>query len=309
MWERIAPQTGCIAGKQPGTWFVFLMHRPIDTAPDQKKERSRASFREKRPDNNRIMERSNNHHGQEKRLLFWLCLILLVGTCSGTVLLFHSLHTPANRHYLLAGQTVFAFEGGRKLWQYHLPGKRSSLPRALLVKDRLYVAAGPVLALDKETGKLLWQRQIPFVATLFTQQQIATALFWKEEKLYVETDAQCLIRLDPQTGAILWEYAGEEAEISPPAFSSRGDVVYVVTRQQIGTSTYEVTALSTEKRRLLWQQCFVLPAQWDRVQTPVVQEELLLVPLGDTVIVLRTTDGHLLSTSAHVQGNFRYKCA
>jgi hypothetical protein len=104
------------------------------------------------------------------------------------------------------------------------------------------------------------------------------------------------VQLDPQTGAIIWEYAGEEATISPPAFSPGGDVIYVVTRQQIGESFYEVAALRVEKRRLLWQPCFVLPAQWDRLQAPIVQEELLLVPLGEAVVVLRTTDGHFLSS-------------
>ncbi|GHO89991.1 hypothetical protein KSF_000390 [Reticulibacter mediterranei] len=165
----------------------------------------------------------------------------------------------------------------------------------LLVEKHLYVAAGSVYALDKETGRQLWQRQIPLVTVLFTQEQIATSLFWKEGRLYVETDAQRLLRLDPQTGTILWEYAEAEAEISP-AFSERGDVIYVLTRQQIGTSAYEVTALSAEKRRLLWQQRFVLPAQWDHMQAPTVQEELLLVPLGEVVMVLRTTDGHRLAT-------------
>ncbi|GHO96620.1 hypothetical protein KSF_066680 [Reticulibacter mediterranei] len=130
-------------------------------------------------------------------------------------------------------------------------------------------------------------------------------LFWKEGRLYVETDAQRLVRLDPQTGTILWEYAKEEAEISPPAFSSRGDVVYVLTRQQIGSSFYEVTAISAGKRELLWQQHFVVPAQWEKLETPVVQDELLLVPLGERVVILHVTDGHLLSSSTQPQEDIR----
>lgn len=128
------------------------------------------------------MNRLNAHDTHKKRSIFWLCLtlfVLVVAACGGTILLFHSLHTPATRHYLLTGHTVFAFEGGHKLWQRSLPSKYSSLPKALLVKeDRLYVAAGPILALDKETGKILWERQIPLVAALFTQEQIATSLFY-----------------------------------------------------------------------------------------------------------------------------------
>jgi outer membrane protein assembly factor BamB len=174
-----------------------------------------------------------------------------------------------------------------------------SFPALLLVEDHLYVAAGSVYALDKETGRQLWRQHIPFVGAFLRGTEIATALFWKEGSLYVKTDAQSLVRLDPQTGTILWEYAEAEAEISPPAFSSRGEVIYVVTRQQRGETAYEVAALSRDTRRLLWQQCFLLPAlpdQWGPVLAPLVQEDaLLLVPLGNTVISLRTTDGHLLS--------------
>jgi outer membrane protein assembly factor BamB len=199
------------------------------------------------------------------------------------------------------------------LWYHTLPAFKMSFPSMLLVEDHLYVAAGSVYALDKETGRQIWQRQIPLVAALFTQEQIATSLFWKEGHLYAETDAQRLLRLDPQTGTIIWEYAEAEAEISPPAFSSRGDVIYVLTRQQRGETAYEITALSRNTRRLLWQQCFLLPAlpsQWGPVLAPLVQEdELLLVPLGDTVVSLRTIDGHLLSSFAHGQEHIQYKCA
>ncbi|GHO98641.1 hypothetical protein KSF_086890 [Reticulibacter mediterranei] len=228
--------------------------------------------------------------------MLWLLLflLLLAAVSAGLLVLRPAAHPM--RHYLLTGQSVFAFEGGRTLWHHSLPTFKTSLPTMLLVEEHLYVAAGSIYALDKETGRQLWQRQIPLVTALFTQEQLATSLFWKEGHLYVETDAQRLLRLDPQTGTILWEYAEAEAEISPPAFSERGDVIYVVTRQQIGTSAYEVTALSVKKCLLLWQQRFVLPAHWDHVQAPIVQEELLLVPLGDVVMVLRTTDGHRLAT-------------
>jgi hypothetical protein len=234
-----------------------------------------------------------------KRKMSWLWLtifVLLLTATSGTLLILFPLQTHTNRHYLLTGQTVFAFEGGRRLWHHSLPAFKTSFPTILLIEDHLYVAAGSVYALDKETGRQLWQQQIPFIGAFLRGTQIATALFWKEGSLYVETDAQSLLRLDPQNGTILWEYAEEEAEISPPTFSSRGDVIYVITRQQGGETAYEVTAISKEQRRLLWQQQFVRPAQWGKLEAPVAQDELLLVPLGNIVVVLRTTDGHKLSS-------------
>jgi hypothetical protein len=53
--------------------------------------------------------------------------------------------------------------------------------------------------------------------------------------------------------------------------------------------------MSTGERRQLWQQHFIVPAQWGKLEAPVVQDELLLVPLGDAVVILRTSDGHQLS--------------
>ncbi|GHO96623.1 hypothetical protein KSF_066710 [Reticulibacter mediterranei] len=120
----------------------------------------------------------NNPHDRKK--IPWLRLtlfVLLLAIGSGTLLILHPLQTHAIKHYLLSGKTVFAFEGGRKLWQRTLPGFNSSFPSTLLIEDRLYIAAGPVYALDKETGKILWQRHIPLVAAFFTQEQIATSLF------------------------------------------------------------------------------------------------------------------------------------
>jgi outer membrane protein assembly factor BamB len=237
----------------------------------------------------------NGHMMREKMPWLWLSLfVLLFAAGSGTLLILYPLQTHANKQYLLTGHTVFAFEGGRMLWHHSLPAFKMSDPTTLLVEDRLYVAAGSVYALDKETGRLLWQQQIPFIGAFLRGTQIATALFWKEGRLYVETDAQSLLRLDPQNGVILWEYAEEEAEISPPAFSSRGDVIYVITRQQRGETAYEVTAIKKEQRRLLWQQHFILPAQWGKLEAPIVEDELVLVPLGDMVVVLRTSDGHRL---------------
>jgi outer membrane protein assembly factor BamB len=245
------------------------------------------------------MESTHDNPIRSQRPVLWLLLfLLLLAAASGGLLVLRPAAHPT-RHYLLTGRSVFAFEGGRTLWHHPLPAFKMSLPATMLVEDHLYVAAGSVYALDKETGRQLWQRQIPLVTALFTQEQIATSLFWQEGRLSVETDTQVLVQLDPQTGTIVWEYVeAEEAEISPPAFSSRGDVIYVVTRQQRGQTAYEVTAMSAGERRLLWQQCFLLPAlpdQWGPVLAPLVQEpELLLVPLGDTVVPLRTTDGHLL---------------
>jgi outer membrane protein assembly factor BamB len=283
--------------------------------PGQKKGRAESRSALTRLDKNRIMEWLHHHHTREKWQHFWLSLIifmLLVGACSGIVLLFHSSQPHANRHYLLTGQSVFAFEGGHTLWHHTLPPFKMSLPAMLLVEDHLYVAAGSVYALDKETGKQLWQQHIPFVGAFLRGFQEATALFWDNGSLYVKTDAQSLLRLDPRTGTMLWEYAEEEAEISPPAFSSSGEKIYVVTRQLWDKAYYEVTALNRDTRRQLWQQCFSLPPlpdQWGPVLAPLVQEdELLLVPLGNTVVPLRTTDGHLLVSSAHEQKNIRHTC-
>lgn len=73
-------------------------------------------------------------------------------------------------------------------------------------------------------------------------------------------------------------------------------MIYIVTHQQRGETAYEVTAMSADKRELLWQQHFVVPAQWGTLEAPVVQDALLLVPLGDAVVVLRTSNGHQLSS-------------
>src|SRR3954449_7937278 len=114
----------------------------------------------------------NNAHGKKKTPWLRLTLfVLLLAIGSGTLLILRPLQTHPIRHYLLSGKTVFAFEGGRKLWQHTLPGFHSSFPPMLLIEDRLYIAAVSVYALDKETGNISWQRSIPLVAALFTQEQ------------------------------------------------------------------------------------------------------------------------------------------
>ncbi len=96
------------------------------------------------------------------------------------------------------------------VWKTKLAGVRNAVlpsnttrPNPLVIGDRLFVsifAPGAVCAAHKKTGKLLWTTKLNSYA--------GSAVFFKDGSLFA-TSCRTLYALDPNTGAVRWEFTPE----------------------------------------------------------------------------------------------------
>jgi len=210
--------------------------------------------------------------------------------------LFHQSARPSlSSQYRLQEDTISAFQNGHLLWQRRLSEINRQFPSSLLVQGGvLYVAAGPVYALDQHTGKLLWQQSILFVSAFSTSHQIADALYWDRDHLFAETTYNHLVALDPRHGALVWEYAAQDGLISAPAFSTTEKRVYVETMQLSDQAYYSVQALSEQDGTQLWQQMFHLAYHGEQhLARPTFSHGVISAPMGGKQATLQE-DGTLM---------------
>jgi hypothetical protein len=96
------------------------------------------------------------------------------------------------------------------VWKTKLSGVKSATlpphttrPNPLVAMNRVFASicdAGAVCAVDKKTGKLLWTTPLNAYA--------GSAVFFKDGSLFVAS-SRTLYALDPDTGAIRWEFTPE----------------------------------------------------------------------------------------------------
>jgi eukaryotic-like serine/threonine-protein kinase len=93
--------------------------------------------------------------------------------------------------------------------------KDCNLPRSpLIFKDRLIISGldGIIYSLDASSGRVSWKRKLAAAPS--------TALFLKDNKIYVGTNDQRIYRLNAETGAIVSELALEAKPMGRLAFAN-----------------------------------------------------------------------------------------
>lgn len=113
-------------------------------------------------------------------------------------------------YWMANNQKLYAFSlNGQKLWVYSGP----SFPRGFLIfgrpgpigyKDVIYTGFhdGKLVALEKDTGKLRWERQ------LSSSQPIRENLELQEPCLFVPVFEEHLFCLEPSSGKTIWKIEG-----------------------------------------------------------------------------------------------------
>ncbi|MCE3233524.1 MAG: pyrrolo-quinoline quinone [Rickettsiaceae bacterium] len=117
--------------------------------------------------------------------------------------------------------TAFDTERVKKIWKYELDVKedKGSLSNAgiLFHQGKIYLATGSnkVIALDAETGSVVWKRNINSIAR--------SAPAAEGKVVVVNTADNKLYALDANDGGIMWMHSGAEGEMS--IFGSAAPVV------------------------------------------------------------------------------------
>ena len=206
--------------------------------------------------------------------------------------------------YLDTGQVTYTVtaQTGQVRWRY----QHTLAPPALVVLGkRVYVLGGGVMALDAATGALVWQVQPGNAYAV----QAPLTLYSAAGLLYVATQEDALLALDPATGQQRWGYQSPEG-LSTPTFGN--GMVYVATlvvpvvTQAVGP-VYTIVALNASTGAVAWQQPFPLgQVAVAAITPPVLAHNQLDVFAGATegdVVALAPTTGQILwRVSATDQG-------
>ncbi len=129
---------------------------------------------------------------------------------------------------------------------------------------------GAVCALDRESGALLWRKEISKLG--------GSAVYLVNEILFAKT-AQTLFALDPQAGKTIWSFCpyGESGEwiYSDPAVSGH--------RLFIGDRRGYIHCLDSRTGQTLWGQLTSAGKKRDVNSTPVIVEDLVIVGTNASV--------------------------
>ena len=168
----------------------------------------------------------------------------------------------ADRVYALGGDgTLVALQlkDGKELWRTtmeSLGGKRPGwgYTESVLVDGKQVVctpggAQGAVAALDKATGKVLWQSKD------FTDDAQYSSIVPAKingQPQYVQRTMASIVGLSPKDGALLWkqEYPGKTAVIPTPIV--KGNQVYVTAGYGVGSMSFTIDP--SNKVTMLWDE-------------------------------------------------------
>lgn len=160
------------------------------------------------------------------------------------------------------------------IWRTKLPDVKHAIlpphdsrPNPLVSDSMLYVsvfAPGAVCALDRETGKLRWRKEIPKLG--------GSAVYLAREKLFAKT-AHTLYSLDPRTGATIWTFcpygdSGEWIYSAPTIFR---DSVF------IGDRRGYLHCLDFRSGRARWARRTNKARNDDVNTTPMISNGLVIV--------------------------------
>jgi len=160
------------------------------------------------------------------------------------------------------------------VWKTKLPDVKHAIlpphddrPNPLVSDSMLYVsvfAPGAVCCLDRKTGKLVWRREIPSLAS--------AAVHLADGKLFAKT-AHTLYALEPDTGATIWSFcpygdSGEWIYSAPTIF--RGFVF-------IGDRCGYLHCLDVRSGKVRWAQRTNRARNDDVNTTPIISNGLVIV--------------------------------
>jgi outer membrane protein assembly factor BamB len=160
------------------------------------------------------------------------------------------------------------------LWRTKLPDVEHGIlppsnnrPNPLVAGNTVYASIfspGAVCALDRETGKLVWRRELPKLA--------GASVYLAGGKLFAKT-AQSLYAMQPESGEILWSFcpygdSGEQIYSSPTLYANR---VY------IGDRCGFLHCLDASSGKTLWRKRTNRAEKDDVNTTPIVMKGLVIV--------------------------------
>lgn len=160
------------------------------------------------------------------------------------------------------------------IWRTKLPDVKFAVlppsnnrPNPLATQDRLYISVfspGAICALERETGKLMWRRELPRSANSSVQ--------FYEHKLFAKT-AQALFALHPDSGQTLWSFCpyGNDGEFIYSSPSLHDKRVYIGDRKGF------LHCLETESGETIWRRRTSRAGNNDVNSTPVVVDGLVIV--------------------------------
>ena len=160
------------------------------------------------------------------------------------------------------------------VWRTRLPGVKHAIlpphdnrPNPFIADSHLYVsvfAPGAVCALNRVTGKLIWRKEIPKLAS--------SAVHLAGGKLFAKT-AHTIYALEPNTGATIWSFCpyGTSGEWIYSAPTVRGSSVF------IGDRCGYLHSLDLSSGRPLWKQRTNRAKNDDVNTTPLVTDGLVVV--------------------------------
>jgi len=157
---------------------------------------------------------------------------------------------------------------GKKIWSVEMSDFGGSTPNwgyaeSPLVDENKVIctpggSTGTILALDKETGKKIWQsKPVTRVMDDGTRTRPATAHYssilpvdWNNRRQYVQLTVLAVVGVDAETGEILWQtdWAGRTAVIPSPIFENGN--VYVTSGFGVGSKLIKIDGDNTAKE--LW---------------------------------------------------------
>jgi PQQ-like domain len=160
------------------------------------------------------------------------------------------------------------------IWRTKLPEVKHAIlpphdsrPNPLVSDSMLYVsvfAPGAVCALDRQTGKLCWRKEIPKLA--------GSAVYLAREKLFAKS-AHTLYSLDPRTGATIWTFCpyGDSGEWIYSSPTILRDSVF------IGDRRGYLHCLDLRSGRARWAQRTNKARNDDVNTTPIVSNGFVIV--------------------------------
>ena len=177
------------------------------------------------------------------------------------------------------------------VWSTKLPDVKfgvlppsNNRPNPLATQDKLFVsvfAPGAICALDRESGKLIWRRELPKYAD--------ASVHLHGGKLFAKT-SNTLFAFRPESGETLWSFCphgteGESIYSSPSADDNR---VY------IGDRKGYLHCLDAESGKIIWKRRTNRAVNNDVNSTPVLMHGLVIVSTNaKTAVAYEALSGKL----------------
>jgi outer membrane protein assembly factor BamB len=168
------------------------------------------------------------------------------------------------------------------VWKTKLPDVQFAVlppsntrPNPLAAADRLYVsvfAPGAVCALERESGKLIWHREIAKYG--------GASVYLHGGKLFAKTE-KTLFALSPDSGERLWSFCpyGGDGESMYSSPSARENRIY------IGDRLGYLHCLDVDSGKTIWRRHTNRAHNRDVNSTPLLMHGLVIVPINAKMVV------------------------